>query len=64
MAQIIRIVYALLLLAVAAFSVFGFLATFEPSDHNILVWRVGYAAVGIGAIVAAAWFLRPRKEGK
>jgi hypothetical protein len=47
---------------VAVFAVFGFLATFEPTDLNIWPWRIGYICLGVGALVAAAWFLRPRKE--
>lgn len=45
----VAILASLLLLAVAAFCVFGFLATFEPTD-NALVFRVGYTVIGIGSI--------------
>lgn len=61
MRQVIRIIYALLLVCVAVFSAFGFMATFEPSDFDVVIWRIGYAAVGVGAIVAAVWLLVPRK---
>lgn len=43
---------SLLLLAVAAFCVFGFLATFEPTNNpgQFLAFRIGYALVGLGCI--------------
>ncbi len=43
---------SLLLLAVAAFCVFGFLATFEPTD-NALAFRIGYTVIGVGCLVGA-----------
>jgi hypothetical protein len=41
-----------LLLAVAAFCLFGFLASFEPTDRSgqFLPFRVGYALVGVSCI--------------
>lgn len=42
----------LFLLAVAAFCVFGFLASFEPT-HNALAFRVGYAVIGSGCLIGA-----------
>ena len=47
----------LLLLSVAAFSVFGFLATFEPTS-NALAFRIGYAAVFVGCLIGAGLFIR------
>ena len=46
------IVSSLLLLAVAAFCLFGFLATFEPTDRpgQFLAFRIGYAVVGFGCL--------------
>lgn len=61
MRKIIRIIYALLLVCVAAFSAFGFMATFEPMDQDVTTWRIAYAAVGVGAIIAALWLLVPGK---
>ena len=48
MKLLIAIVGSLLLLAVAAFCVFGFLATFEPGQF--MAFRIGYSVVGLGCI--------------
>ena len=64
MLQALRFIYAILLLGIAAFAVFGFLATFEPSDHNVLTWRVGYAAVGVGALIATIWLVVPGRRAR
>ena len=61
MRRIFSIVYAVVLVGVAVFAVFGFMATFEPTDQIVMPWRIGYVLVGAGALLAAAWFLRPRK---
>src|SRR5688500_20289636 len=53
MLHALRFLYAILLLGIAAFAFFGFMATFEPSDHNIIMWRVGYVALASGALLAA-----------
>lgn len=50
MKLVVAIIGSLLLLAVAAFCVFGFLATFEPTD-NALAFRIGYTVVGFGCLV-------------
>jgi cyanate permease len=47
----------LVLLPVAAFSVFGFLAAFEPVD-NALAFRIGYAALFTGCLVSAGLLIR------
>ena len=49
---------------VAIFAVVGFMATFEPTDLPVMPWRIGYALLAAGALVAAAWFLRPRRGRK
>ena len=46
----VAVVGSLLLLAVAAFAGFGFLATFERTE-NALVFRVGYTVIGWGCPV-------------
>ena len=53
MKLLFTVVGSLLLLAIAAFCVFGFLATFEPTDkpEMFLAFRIGYAVVGIGCLV-------------
>lgn len=60
MKQLLTIVGSLLLLALAAFCVFGFMATFEPTDQPeiFMAFRVGYAVVGIGSLVGMAVLLR------
>jgi len=41
---------SLLLLAVAAFCIFGFMATFEPTS-NALAFRIGYTVIGLGCMI-------------
>ena len=53
-----RILGALTLLALAAFCVFGFLASFEPSETSRLPWKVGYAAMTIVCLTGAVQLLR------
>ena len=53
MKLLLTIVASLVLLATAAFCVFGFLATFEPTDEPgmFMAFRIGYAVAGIGCLV-------------
>lgn len=46
---------SLVLLAIAAFCVFGFLATFEPTDNTaqFMAFRIGYAVIGLGCVGGA-----------
>jgi len=48
-----------LLLAVAAFCLFGFLATFEPTTNTtqFMVFRVGYAVGGVGCLVGIGFVI-------
>ncbi len=50
---ILTVVGSILLLAIVAFCLFGFLATFEPTDRPgmFVAFRVGYAVVGISCLV-------------
>jgi hypothetical protein len=48
---------AAVLLAIAAFCSFGFLATFEPVD-GALGWRVGYGAAIIACLYGMLRLLR------
>lgn len=52
MRLLFAIVRSLFFLAVAAFCVFGFLATFEPTNNpgQFLAFRVGYSVIGLGCI--------------
>ena len=51
-----RAILAIILLGLAAFSVFGFLAAGEPGNEPVrLVWRIGYAALGLASLAGAGW---------
>jgi len=49
---IVAIIGCLILLPIAAFCVFGFMATFEPTDRTIefMAFRVGYAVISVGCL--------------
>jgi hypothetical protein len=55
-----RAVKSLLLLLVAGFCLFGFLASGEPGPNHAY-FRVGYAVVGVAAVVYAAVILTRRR---
>ena len=59
MKVIFTIAAAILLLLVAAFCAFGFMATFEPTDRPgvFMAFRIGYAIVGGGCLFALAMLL-------
>ena len=61
MSVVLRMLATFASLAVAAFSVFGFLASFEPGVSP--VWKVGYAVVFAVSILGAAvpWRSRARR---
>jgi len=65
MKLVVAIFGSLLLLAIAAFCAFGFLATFEPTD-NALVFRVGYTVIGLGCVVGVGFLIvkAVRKESE
>jgi hypothetical protein len=46
-------VAAAMLLLIAAFCVYGFLASFEPSA-GATAFKIGYAAVGLGCLSGSA----------
>jgi hypothetical protein len=54
-----RVLLALILVALAAFCAFGFLATFEPVD-GALGWRVGY---GVAIFACLYGMLRLLRRG-
>jgi hypothetical protein len=62
MPVVARLVVALALLGIGGFCVFGFLATYEPTNRNILPWRVGHGAVAIASVVGAGWLAWPRSS--
>ena len=46
------LLFAVMLLMLAAFCLFGFLASFEPTDKAI-VFRIGYAVIGVSCLVGS-----------
>jgi hypothetical protein len=52
MRLLVVFIATLVLLAVAAFCLVGFLATFEPTDRPglFVAFRIGYAAIGAGCL--------------
>ncbi len=62
MSTLVRILFALVLFAVAAFCVFGFMATYEPPADANLPLRVIYGLVGIGCLAGAAWLAKPKRH--
>ncbi len=59
MKPFVAILGSLLLLAVAAFCGFGFLATFEPTDNvtQFMAFRIGYLVIGIGCLVGVGFLM-------
>ena len=49
----VRIVFAIVGVLVALFCGFGFLASFEGSDAKFWAFRIGYAVIGVAAVVFA-----------
>ena len=56
MKLLVAILGSLLLLAIAAFCAFGFMATFEPTA-NALAFRIGYAVIGLGCLVGVGFLV-------
>ena len=56
MKLVVAILGSLLLLSVAAFCVFGFLATFEPTS-NAMAFRIGYTVIGLGCLVGVGFLV-------
>jgi hypothetical protein len=51
-----------LLLGLAAYCIFGFVATFEPMEPSKqITWRVIYVVAALASIAAVAWNIRTRK---
>jgi hypothetical protein len=57
MKQLVRIVVGILLLLVAGFCVFGFLASFEPGIDPWHLTKAAYGVVGIGSLAATGWLI-------
>ncbi len=56
-----KVLLSLVLLAIAAFCSFGFLATFEPVD-GALAWRVGYGVAILACLFGALRLLRGGRD--
>ena len=54
MKTLVAIIAAIMLLPIAAFCVFGFMATFEPTDQPgvFMAFRIGYGVVGVGCLLS------------
>ena len=59
MKLLVAILGSLLLLAVAAFCGFGFLATFEPTENvaQFMAFRIGYAVIGLCCLVSVGFLI-------
>ena len=63
MVVILRLFGSVLLLAVAAFCAFGFLATFEPLPPAVQwTWRGIYILIGLACLAGAVRLGWPQKE--
>ena len=51
------LLFAAMLLMMATFCLFGFLASFEPTD-NALVFRIGYAIIGTSSVIGVSHVTR------
>jgi hypothetical protein len=59
MKSLSAIIGSLLLLGVAAFCVFGLLATFEPTNRpgQFTAFRIGYLVIGLGCLVGMGFVI-------
>ena len=63
MSVILRIVLSLPLVSLALFSIFGFMATFEPLDPDTqMTWRMIYVALFVGSLGGLILLNRRRKD--
>ena len=60
MRMLIRAVVAFFLLGVAAFCIFGFLATYEPPGFP--GWRLIYGAASLTCVAGIGWVLTRRTK--
>jgi hypothetical protein len=56
-ANFVKLFLAAMMLALAGYCLFGFLATYEPGVHHPFVWRIAYAVAGAGSLLASLWFV-------
>jgi hypothetical protein len=57
-----KLALTLLLVAVAAFCAFGFLASFEPPGFLVFRWLYGAIAVACSMSIVALWLVSPRRR--
>lgn len=57
-----KLLVTLLLLMLAAFSGYGFLASFEPLE-GAMRWRIGYGVLGLGCLYGVWRTLRQGERG-
>ena len=57
-----RLVLVACLAAVVPFTVFGFLASFEGNDAEFWAFRLGYAGLVVGSLVAIVWLCLPGRR--
>jgi hypothetical protein len=59
MKTLVVIVAAIILLPIAAFCMFGFMATFEPTDRPevFMAFRIGYGLVRLGCLLSLVLFI-------
>jgi len=59
----LRVVLSLVMAVLGCFSIFGFMASFEPLDADTqITWRVIYVALFVGSIVGMILLNRRRKD--
>jgi len=59
-----RALAALVLIGLALFSIYGFLASYEYSEAaKRLPWQIGYGALGLVCLSGVVVVLRPRRRG-
>jgi len=63
MQTVSRIIGVVVLLAVAGFCTFGFMATYEYSEvSKRLPWQIGYGLIGVTCLVGVGVVLFPRRK--
>jgi hypothetical protein len=61
----LRVVLSLALACLAGFSIFGFMATFEPLEADVqMTWRVIYVALFVVSLAGLILLNRRRKDNQ
>ena len=65
MNRVLRLTLSLLLGALACFSIFGFMATFEPLDQaSRMTWRAVYIVLCIASVTGLFMLNLPRRDNR